>query len=133
MTGHGGRLIDTGPFCAIWKQARSSTYYLIGRQQPWPHGYKTPPGREIVSRGRASAYTEATRRAAPQAVQIADRWHLMRNMSEAVCGTCCCLRRRVAASIRCGYPMRLREPAPSSVVLIPEKKGVRRRTAGWSN
>jgi len=42
------------------------------------------PGTEIVSRDRASAYAEATRRAAPQAVQIADRWHLMRNMSEAL-------------------------------------------------
>jgi hypothetical protein len=28
---------------AIWKQARSSTYYLIGRQQPWPHGCKITP------------------------------------------------------------------------------------------
>ena len=42
------------------------------------------PGIEIVSRDRASAYAEATRRAAPQAVQIADRWHLMRNMSDAL-------------------------------------------------
>ena len=42
------------------------------------------PGTEIVSRDRASAYAEATRRAAPQAVQIADRWHLMSNMSEAL-------------------------------------------------
>jgi len=42
------------------------------------------PGTEIVSRDRASAYAEATRRAASQAVQIADRWHLMRNMSEAL-------------------------------------------------
>ena len=42
------------------------------------------PGTEIVSRDRASAYAEATRRAAPQAVQIADRWHHMRNMSEAL-------------------------------------------------
>jgi hypothetical protein len=51
MTGHGERLIGTGPFCAIWKQARSSTYYLIGRQQPWPHGWKITPER------RSSAVT----------------------------------------------------------------------------
>jgi hypothetical protein len=32
------------------------------------------PGTEIVSRDRATAYAEATRRAAPHAAQIADRW-----------------------------------------------------------
>jgi transposase len=42
------------------------------------------PGTEIVSRDRASAYAEAARRAAPHAVQIADRWHLLHNLSEAL-------------------------------------------------
>ncbi len=42
------------------------------------------PGTEIVSRDRASAYSEATRKAAPRAVQVADRWHLLRNMSDAL-------------------------------------------------
>ena len=42
------------------------------------------PGTEIVSRDRGGIYAEATRRAAPQAVQVADRWHLLRNLSEAL-------------------------------------------------
>ena len=42
------------------------------------------PGTEIVSRDRGSIYAEATRRAAPTAVQVADRWHLLRNLSEAL-------------------------------------------------
>ena len=42
------------------------------------------PGIEIVSRDRASLYAEAASKAAPHAVQVADRWHLLRNLSEAL-------------------------------------------------
>lgn len=42
------------------------------------------PGIEIVSRDRASAYAEAARDCIPEAVQVADRWHLLRNLSEAL-------------------------------------------------
>ena len=42
------------------------------------------PGSEIVSRDRGGIYAQATRVAAPNAVQVADRWHLLRNLSEAL-------------------------------------------------
>lgn len=42
------------------------------------------PGTEIVSRDRASLYAEAATKAAPHAVQVADRWHLLHNLSEAL-------------------------------------------------
>ena len=44
------------------------------------------PGIEIVSRDRASLYAEAVEKAVPHAVQVADRWHLLRNLSEALIG-----------------------------------------------
>jgi len=42
------------------------------------------PEIEIVSRDRAPQYAEAARSGAPHAVQVVDRWHVLKNLSEAV-------------------------------------------------
>jgi transposase len=47
---------------------------------------RSHPGAEIISRDRASLYAEAASKAAPNALQVADRWHLLRNVSEALIG-----------------------------------------------
>ena len=38
----------------------------------------------IVTHHRAGAYAEAIWRGAPQAVQVADRWHLLKNLSDTL-------------------------------------------------
>ncbi|GAA5501218.1 ISL3 family transposase ISAzs8 [Deinococcus xinjiangensis] len=45
---------------------------------------KAHPGIEIITRDRASDYSRAVTDAAPKALQIADRWHLLCNLSGLV-------------------------------------------------
>ncbi len=52
-----------------------------GSTEDWIRNH---PGTEIVSRDRASLYAEAATKAAPQAIQVADRWHLLHNMSDTL-------------------------------------------------
>ena len=42
------------------------------------------PGVEVVSRDRGGEYAEAAKRAAPHAVHVADRFHLMKNLRDVV-------------------------------------------------
>lgn len=66
-------------------ETRRPVEVLVGREAgpvaEWLAGH---PEIRIVCRDRARGYAEAARVGAPQARQVADRWHVWRNLAEAV-------------------------------------------------
>jgi transposase len=84
------------------------------------------PSVEIVSRDRSSEYAAAIKKGAPQAQEVADRWHIGKNLAESVE----MLLARCRAEIRRGlslHGMPEQEQARTQAVLAEEQRPARSR------
>jgi transposase len=54
------------------------------RRTLWPPGGNAPPSVELISRDRGTTFADGATPGAPQALQIAARWHILHTLGEAL-------------------------------------------------
>src|SRR5262249_57548989 len=87
--------------------------------RPGARWRREPPGGEVIPRDRASAYAEGARHGAPGATQVADRFHLLQNLAEALTHVFTTHGRALDAVNATEHPQPVPLPDGTSAVSVP--------------
>ena len=100
---------------------------LPGRSaEPLRNWLAAHPSVTVVSRDRSGPYAEAARTGAPAATQVADRWHLLVNASDALRGVVERHQPAIRKAARQSVPAFPVPVGTSAVATMPERRGRRR-------
>lgn len=82
MIGHSAAATIPAPSWWISREHRPLDLLEGSKASTFAEWLRFHPEVEVISRDRGGAYAEAAREVAPGAVQVVDRWHLLKNLSE---------------------------------------------------
>jgi transposase len=87
--------------------------------EPVAQWLREHPGVEVIARDRASAYAEGARHGAPGATQVADRFHVLQNLAEALTHVFTTHGRALDAVNATEHPQPVPLPDGTSAVSVP--------------
>jgi transposase len=78
------RAHQAGTLLVDLEQHRPVDVLLGSDEKVFAHWLGAHPGVKVISRDRGASYLKGATRGAPQAKQVLDRWHVLKNLGEVI-------------------------------------------------